>query len=88
MSHPQNDNYEESINEYKQESEAMKAANRLPAYEHKLNEINEITNMLGDLAHAFAGKGIDYQREFSANTRTDLAKILIVDELNFQFGRE
>lgn len=88
MSHPQNDHYEETIHEYKQESEAMKAANRLPTYERRFNELGEITNMLGDLANAFSGKGIDYQREFSANTRTDLSKTLIVDELNFQFGRE
>jgi hypothetical protein len=88
MSHPQNEHYEETNYEYKQESEAMKAANRLPDYERKIHEINKINTLLGDLSNAFSGKGIDYQREFSANTRTDLAKNLIVDELNFQLGRE
>lgn len=88
MSHPQNDHYDETINEYKRESEAMKAAQRLPSYERKVHELGEISDLLGDLSNAFAGKGIDYQREFSANTRTDLAKILMVDDLNFQYGRE
>lgn len=87
MSHPSNTHHDETNFEYKQESEAMKAANRLPEHERKLSEINEISNLLGDLANAFAGKGIDYQREFSANTRTSLAKSLLVDDLNFQFGR-
>jgi hypothetical protein len=87
MSHPQNDNYEETIFEYKQESEAMKAVNRLSSHERKFNELSEITDLFGDLTNAFAGKGIDYQREFSANTRTDLSKTIILDELNFQFGR-
>jgi hypothetical protein len=87
MSHPQNDHYEESIYEYKQESDAMKAANRLPQWERQFHKIDEIKILLGDLANAFAGNSIDYQREYSANTRTALAKSLIVDELNFQFGR-
>lgn len=87
MSHPQNDNYNETINEFRQESEAMKAANRLPSYERKLSEIDAIGILLGDLSNAFAGKPINYEREFTANTRTDLAKTLMVDDLNFQFGR-
>ncbi len=88
MSNLQNDHYEESIHEYKRESKAMKAANRLPSYVRKFSEMSAIEILLADLSDAFAGKGIDYQREFSANTRTDLAKSLMVDEINFQFGRK
>ena len=95
MSHPSNDHYNETINEYAEEynptnfhqSKAMQAAERLPQWERKFNEIDPIAILLGDLSNAFAGKGIDYQREFSANTRTELSKTLITNELNFQFGQ-
>jgi hypothetical protein len=91
MSHPQNDHFNETINDYTPEtshqSKAMQAAERLPQHERKFNEIGEFSTLIGDLANAFAGKGIDYQREFTANTRTALSETLGVDELNFQLGQ-
>lgn len=62
-------------------SEEMKVVDRLPYYEKQFNKIGEINDLISDLKDAFSGKPLNYEREFTANTRTSLAKEIYVHEL-------
>lgn len=103
MSLKENDHYNETMREYKSELEALLndlKDKKLPSKTTfgdlqylvpvPYSKFYNMENPRPRLTYFYNQQEskIDYQREFSANTRTDLAKNLLVDELNFQHGRE